>query len=503
MADELTLKNTAIPLGWNPSPLSEQFNKEAEDLHARANAPMVETVMKAASPQASPEDRVKAGDIFKNANEARMGDVIQSIVNLNPRELYISLTGGASKPEVGFDAAGNQYEVMYNQRGERRSIRDLKTNKMLDDKALAETNGITTRLDVTPERQKAFQAIGATVQDVAKARSDDFLRTQNAAGAAGAAGRNIQDLALQNDVITKRLGPASLDAQTLGFIRGISNIRTGDTQATKSLIDKAKEIANGTKKYTDLSDGEKKALGANLGLYYNEGKNHLEANGNAVNSNDIEKIGRSFEESQSSDKAVQTRQQDMLARAQTLLAGKVERLDDITALINNNAKIAIAQNSIEKHGGIGVANPNLPHELGNSFMSARQKAASDEFYGASAQLFSQFVAQKREQMRPGQSPDIGALQVEFANSPAMEKLRVAAIEKSRLIEKDNVAVAAEINSRPPMTGLTNEPNRRAVQPPAETMPTRTAPAGARVPAQQPAPQPTVRRGLGEIFGGAR
>ena len=435
MADQLTMKNTSIPLGWEPSPFTEQANKQAEDLHARASAPIVETVMKAASPEATPEDRVKASDIFKKSNEARMGDVIQSIVNLNPRDLYISLTGGASKPEIGFDAAGNQYEVMYNQRGERRSIRDLRTNKLLDDKALAETNGITTRLDVTPERQKAFQAIGATVQDVAKSRSDEFVKTQRAAGAAGATGKAIQDWAVENDAITKRLAPASMDAQTLGFIRGISNIRTGDTQATKSLIDKAKEVANGTKKYTDLTDGEKKALGVNLGLYYNEGKNHLEANGNAVNANDIDKMGRSFEESQSSDKAIQTRQQDMLARAQTLFAGKVERLDDITMLINNNAKIASAQNSIEQHGGIGVASPNLPHELGNSFMSARQKALSDEFYVISAQLFSQFVAQKRAQMRPGQSPDIGALQIEFANSPEMERLRNSSADRSHQVEK--------------------------------------------------------------------
>jgi hypothetical protein len=503
MADQLTIKNTSIPLGWEPSPFTEQANKQAEDLHARASAPIVETVMKAASPDATPEDRVKAGDIFKNSNEARMGDVIQSIVNLNPRDLYIALTGGASKPEIGFDAAGNQFEVMYNQRGERRSIRDLRTNKLLDDKSLAETNGITTRLDVTPERQKAFQAIGATVQDVAKARSDEFVKTQKAAGAAGATGKTIQDLAVQNDAITKRLSPASLDAQTLGFIRGISTIRTGDTQATRSLIDKAKEVANGTKKYNDLTNDEKKSLGLNLGLQYHEGKGFRNANGDSVNTNDIDKIGRSFEESQSSDKAIQTRQQDMLARAQTLFAGKVERLDDITALINNNAKIAAAQNSIEQHGGIGVASPNLPHELGNSFMSARQKAISDEFYGISAQLFSQFVAQKRAQMRPGQSPDIGALQVEFANSPEMERLRRSSADRSHQVEKENAIVAEEINKRSAMRGLTNEANRTPVQPPAEAMPNRTTPAGSRAPAQQTAPQTTSRRSLGDIFGGPR
>lgn len=502
MADQLTLKNTSIPLGWEPSPFTEQANKQAEDLHARISAPMVETVMKAASPNASPEDRVKAGDIFKNSNEARMGDVIQAIVNLNPRDLYIALTGGASKPEIGFDAAGNQYEVMYNQRGERRSIRDLRTNKFLDDKALAETNGITTRLDVTPERQKAFQAIGATVQDVAKARSDEFIKAQKAADAAGATGKMIQDLAVQNDLISKRLSPSSMDANTLAFIRGISSIRTGDTQATRSLINKAKEVANGTRKYNDLTNDEKKSIGLNLGLQYHEGKGLRDANGNSVDSKDIDRIGRSFEESQSSDKAIQTRQQDMLARAQTLFAGKVERLDDITALINNNAKIAGAQNSIEQFGGIGVASPNLPHELGNSFMSARQKAISDEFYGLSAQLFAQFVAQKRAQLAPGQSPDIGALRYEFANSPEMERLRKAAAERSHIVDRENSIVAEEINKRQTLRGLTNETNRTPVQPPPEAIPART-PAGARVPTTQSSPRPTTRPSLADIFGGNR
>ena len=85
MADQLTLKNTPISLGWEPSPLTEQANREAEDLHMRANAPMVQTVMKAASPQSSPEERIQAADVFKSANEARMGDVLQAAISLNPR----------------------------------------------------------------------------------------------------------------------------------------------------------------------------------------------------------------------------------------------------------------------------------------------------------------------------------------------------------------------------------------------------------------------------------
>ena len=502
MADQLTLKNTPISLGWEPSPLTEQANREAEDLHMRANAPMVQTVMKAASPQSSPEERIQAADVFKSANEARMGDVLQAAISLNPRDLYIALTGGANVKERGYDGAGNAYGVVYNQRGELRGYEDPITGKPLSEQQLSQIGPITSKRDVTAERQKAFQAAGIGLSEYATARTANYINTKNAAAAAGANGALIQDLGAQNDQIAKRLSPASLDTKTLGFIRGISNIRTGDTQASRALTDKAKEIANGKSKWDELSDADKKALGINYGIYYNESKNHLESNGNKVNSNDIDKLNRSFEESQSSDKAIQTRQQDMLARAQTLAAGRVELLDDITALINNNAKIATSQNAIEQHGGIGVAKPNLPHELGNSFMSARQKAISDEFYGASSQLFYEFVKDRTANLRPGQSPDIGALQAEFASSPEMIKLRRYAAERSHAVDKENAVIAKEINARTPQQGLTNETKRTPVQPPAETMPNRT-PAGGKAPATQPATQPTARPSLGSIFGGPR
>jgi hypothetical protein len=502
MADQLTMKNTPISLGWEPSPLTEQANREAEDLHMRANAPMVETVMKAVSPQATPEERTKAADVFKSANEARMGDVLQAAINLNPRDLYIALTGGANVKERGYDGAGNAYGVVYNQRGEIRGYEDPITGKKLSEEQLAQIGPITSKRDVTAERQKAFQAAGIGLSEYATARTANYINTKNAAAAAGANGTLIQDLGAQNDQIAKRLSPASLDAKTLGFIRGISNIRTGDTQASRALTDKAKEVANGTRNYNDLTGDEKKSLGLNLGLQYHEGKGFRDANGNSVDTKDIDRLARSFEESQSSDKAIQTRQQDMLARAQTLAAGKVELLDSITALINNNAKIATAQNAIEQHGGIGVAKPNLPHELGNSFMSARQKAISDEFYGAASQLFYQYVKERTANLRPGQSPDIGALQAEFSSSPEMMKLRRDAAERSRIVDKENSVVAQEINKRNVIPGLTNETNRTPVQPPAETMPNRT-PAGSRAPASQTTTQPTGRRSLGTIFGGSR
>lgn len=503
MAEGLTLQNAPINLGWEPSPLLQQSNKEAEEIHQRVHAPLVQTVMTAASPNATPDDRLKAAKIFETSNEARIGDAIGAIANLNPRDLYIALTGGSSVKEPGYDGAGNSYEVIYNQRGELRGYRDITTGKQLTPEDLQKTGPITTRRDVTAERTSSFKAMGASLQDVAKARAADLVKTFEAAKEAGANGGLIQELGAKNDEISKRLSPASMDTNTLAFIRGISNIRTGDTQATRSMIDKVKEGQTGNKSSKDFTDNEKKSIGLNLGLQYHEGKGWVNSKGEVQSSSDIDRLARQFEESQSSDKAIQTRQQDMLARAQTLFAGKVERLDDITALINNNAKIASAQNAIEQYGGIGVAKPNLPHELGNSFMSARQKAISDEYYGAASQLFYQFVKDRTANLRPGQSPDIGMLRAEFANSDAMKNLRRAAAEKSKVVDIENNEVAKQINARTQMTGLTNETARTPVQPPAEAMPNR-APTVGRPPVvrsttdSSAAPQ---RRSLANIFGG--
>jgi len=185
MADQLTLENTKNVLGWEPNPITAQANKEAEDLHMRATAPLVQTVMKAASPQATPEERMQAGDIFKSASDARIGDVIQGIVNLNPKQIYLGLTGGADVKERGYDGIGNDYGVVYNQRGEIRGYENPLTGKKLSEEELAQIGPITSKTDVTAERQKVFQAMGATIADVAAARAQSYIPTKKVAAEAG------------------------------------------------------------------------------------------------------------------------------------------------------------------------------------------------------------------------------------------------------------------------------------------------------------------------------
>lgn len=495
----LTMKNVPSGIDWGQSKDFEQANKANEELHQRIYAPVVQQVINTASGNGTPEDNIAVANVFSTANEARIGDVLAGIFKADPLKVYVGLTGGADVKERGYDAAGNQYAVIYNQRGELRGYQNLSTGKPLTEKELAQIGPITSKSDVTAERQQVFKAIGATLADVAKARADDFINTQQLAREAGVNGGLIRDLGAQNNEITKRLSPASLDPNTLAFVKGISSMRTGDQQQTRSTVDTLLQNADGSKKSDTISKSAKDSIGLNFGLQYHQGRGWTDAKGNVATREQLEKMGRAFEEGQSSDKAIETRQQDMLARAQILLAGKPELLNDITALVNNNAKIAMAQNQIEKFGGIGVARPNIPHQLGDSFMSARQKAISDEYYGASSEAFYNFMAKRLKDIPAGRSPDIGALRAEFAQSPEMTLLRKNAAEQSHMVDKENARISEQIGQRQAMPGLTNEGRREPVAP-RENASRNLGPQGSRPPAVSatPAAEVPARRSLSEI-----
>lgn len=481
----LTMKHVPSNLDWGQSADFEQSNKEAQLLHERIYAPVVQQVITAASPNATAEDRLAVSDVFKTANEARIGDVLGGIFKADPLKVYVGLTGGADVKERGYDGAGNQYAVVYNQRGELRGYQNLSTGKPLSEQELAQIGPITSKSDITAERQQLFKSIGANLADVAKARAADFINTQELAREAGVNGGLIRELGTQNNEITKRLSPASLDPKTLALVKGISSMRTGDEQQTRSTVDTLKEFANGTRSSNELSKSAKDSIGLNFGLQYHQGRGWTDSKGNVVSANELEKMGRAFEEGQSSNRAIETRQQDMLARAQIIAAGKPELLSDITALINNNAKIAMAQNQIEKFGGIGVARPNIPHQLGDSFMSARQKAISDEYYGAASEAFYGFMAKRLKDIPVGRSPDIGALRAEFANSDEMKKLRKNAAEQSILVDKENATISQQVAQRQAMQGLTNEGRVEPVAP-RENAARNLGPQGSRPPAAPPA-----------------
>lgn len=490
-------------LGWE-TPELDQMNSFVAEKHMQESAPMVGAVMKAASPTATPQDRLKAASAFQSSNETRIGDVLGAIANFNPRDLYIALTGGSDVKERGYDGSSNPYAVVYNQRGELRGYEDPATGRRLTEDELAAIGPITSKRDVTAERQAAFKAAGASLAEVAAARNQAFIKTQNIAKEAGRNGGLIADLGAQNDEITQRLGPATLGPKQLAFIRGISNIGVGDTSAIRQVNEKLDRASVGRLTNDEWRKTADVLGGIALGLQYREGEGLTDSSGVKVNRDKLEQLQNSFEKSQSSNKNVQARQADMLARAQTLAAGDENLLRDITTLINNNAKISLSQNAIEQAGGIGVAKPNLPHELGESFYSANLKAKSDRMYGELAALHSQFMLAKAGTLRPGQSPDIGRWEVEFSNLPQVREIRKATKQAADSYIESVKPDIERINKQTVPVELTNQ---SMVANPNMTMPAATPPSSSsNLPGAAPRPkepakaEQKVKRTLDEILG---
>ena len=484
---------TANTFGWD-NPELDQINTMVSERHMAESAPMVQTVMKAVSPTATPQDRVEAANVFKTANEARIGDVLGAIVNLNPKEIYIALTGGADVKERGYDGASNPYAVVYNQRGELRGYEDPVTGKRLTEKQLAEIGPITSKFDITAERQAAFKAAGVTLADLAAARNKAFINTKNAAAAAGKNGLLISELGAENDAITQRLGPASLSPKALAFIRGISTIGVGDTAAVRKANETLNRFINGRQTADEWRKTQDALGGLNFGLQYREGEGLVDSSGKKVNEEKLQQLANTYEQSQSSNKNIQARQADMLARAQTIAAGDENLLRDITTLINNNAKISVAQNEIEQYGGIGVAKPNLPHQLGESFYAANLKAKSDEMYGKLSVLHSQFMNAKMQTLRPGQSPDIGKWEAEFSSLPEVKNIRNTTREFADAYIQKVKPDIERLNKQEVPRELTNQSMvtaPAAAVPPAPATTTPAAPAASAPPKPRPSAPSTV------------
>jgi hypothetical protein len=488
--------------GWD-TPELDRLNNEVAVQHAAEYAPVVDRVIKSVSPTATQQDRLAAADDFgKVANTARIGDVIQSIVNLNPRDLYIALTGGANIEERGYDGGSNPYAVVYNQRGELRGYKNPETGRMLTEKELATIGPITSKRDVTAERTAAYKAKGVSLEEVAKARTASFLQTQNAAKEAGKYGALIADLGAQNDEITQRLTPATLPVKTLAFVRGIGSIGVGDTETVRKGTEELARFSKGKATNDEWRKTQEALGGLAIGLQYREGEGLTDASGKRMTEEDVKSHADIYSRSLSSNKNIQARQNDLLSRAQTLAAGDENLLRDMTTLINNNAKISMAQNDIEKAGGISVAKPNLPHELGESFYSANIKAKSDRMYGELAQLHSQFMAAKAGTLLPGQSPDIGTWEAEFANLPQVKKLRS---DTKKSADEYIIRMQPEIerlNAQNVPRELTNEgmvaapakaiPETKAAVPPRTTTEPKLSP--------KPETKTPARKALNDILG---
>jgi hypothetical protein len=504
------IKANASTFGWQPNPIIEKLNADTAARHAQEAAPAVQAVMKVASPNATGEDRLKAANVLKSANESKPEDVIRSVLNLNPADLYVALTGGSDRREEAIDSTGNLYYKVYNSRqnpanpaGELRRIEDALGN-VLSDKQRAEVGPLTSKSDITAERSARFIANGQAFVPVAQANSQNYVNLQKSGAAAAIHGTGITDLANQVNELGQKLGKYSLSPDTLQKLSGVSSIRTGNTQQIQNATERIKQFlsTNGT------NEGWKKTVddagGFNLGLQFKEGQGLFFGNEKISKAEDLDRVAKTYANTQSSSENIERRRNDMLAEAQ-IAATKIDpknrsqALADMNDFINKNAQIALMQNEVEKAGGVPGAKPNIPHQLGDSFQSGTLKAISDRAYGETANLWAQFINEKRAQLPAGAVPPMGQWEAEFANSASLKDIKTRAKADSLAYLKKSQPEMEQLSVTPAQALST--PTIAAAAPPPAAGPVVSENVGKPAPKKSAPPPPASKskKSLADIF----
>jgi len=486
--------------GWDENPQLGLVNQQAAQDHAEEFFPHVQKLIKSVLPTATPQDRMAAGESMKalqNSNEARIGDVLGALVNLDPKALYVAATGGADVKEEAYNKAGQRYFKVYNQRDELRRYEDGKGNA-LSDKDMESIGPLTSKRDITAERLPAWVASGQTFKDVAAAQAANWNKTLKTGAAALTSSGVIKDASVDNQSILPDLYKVSLDPNVRAILSGAATISTGNQKDISTANQTASKMENGTATSSDLSNLINSAVGVQLGLKYSEDKGLTNSKGERVTSSDIKSAANSYATSQSSKDAINARQTDLLAKAQLLKAANIPNIDKIQRFINNNHQIALAQKDIEDNGGIGIAKPNLPYSQGDSFTLAHIKAVNDEQYADLASKYGQTVMKQSQSLPPGTTPPIGTVEAQLSIDPEVINRKL----KARQTMKDVVAnTEAQMNAIPTQSATDVSPaltNAGPVAPPAAVTPA-TKPTVAK--SKPPAPVTEKKKILNSIFGG--
>ena len=491
-------------IGFEISPQLQYVNSQVAAQHETETAPMIQSIMSAASPNATGEDRLAAAQQLKNASgseEFRGGDFIQSLISGKPRDMYIAATGGADIRTRAWDQNGKEYVKVFNQRkSDVNPYGEVRRYETLDGKPVDEASLkgklITSQVEIPLTQQPFFQAQGLTAKDVAAAQSANWNNIQKTASNAILAAPELKSLTQDNRVVLKQLQPFSVDPATRTLLAGAAEMRTGNTQELQNATEKMKEFASGKATKDDFSKNEKTLAGLNTGLLYQEGKGFVDSNGKTLTTNDIERISSSRRDSMGSSSAVTARKDDLMQKAQALaLKGQLKNFDLIQRYINNQYKTAKLVGDIEKHGGIGIAKPNLDFQTGDSFSLAFTKNELDDAYADLADMYSKTVS-KAQQELGSNIPAIGRVESAIATNPFVKQRKQQAFADIKTFEESNAPVQQAISQQTVSPALVTQPGQPV---PAPAVAATNKPSGSRPPvAAAPA---AAKRSLSSILGG--
>jgi hypothetical protein len=476
------IKVPATSLGWGPNPELDNLNKYTQDLHDKVNMPMAQTLVKATDPTATPDDHLAAAKIVKNistSDEFRLADLLGAIGKRDYAGVVKAFSGGSDVTKEAYDSNGNQYRKIFNQRasasnplGELRRYEapDGKGGwRQLSSEEIQKIGPITTIEEVPLNQQPFFMANGIKAKDVATAQSAQNLREQRTASVAALASGTIRQAAQEQQDLTKKLLPDSVNPKTLALLAGANQIRSGSSKGAEAAQESLSSFEKGKGSNDSWEEFKKNNAGVAFGLRYEEGKGLTNGSGQRASTAEIQSLKNSISKNATSDASITADRDALLEKAQILANnGDIKNIDLYKRFINNQYIIAKAQNEIEAAGGIGIIQPNLPYQKGDSFSLAHTKAVLDETYADLAEKYAKTVFDVQRRYGPN-VPAIGTVQNELSQDKEIGGRKRAALDSINRFLDENKDVLNKINKGGVNPQLLAQPGAQAVAPSVPTI----------------------------------
>ena len=437
---EVGLKVDRDVLGYEPSPELKLMEASFARKHEEETAAPVQAFAQSLQ-QPSPENNIKAADALKKlsgVDQPQLMNAFYSVLRGNLRDVGIALTGGAPVPTQAYDSSGKEWIKVFNERrteqnpnGEIRGYIDPSTGKKYtpDEIQALKVGPIMSVKEIPVQQQNFFAAQGITAKAAAQEQINSWLKNQKVAQAANANAPFLVDTAnaLEKELSDPNVIKMSVSGPGRELYAGINEMRTGNTSAISKSAETMKRFMKGDKKTNEVNDALKQGGGLNLGLQYHEGKGWTKSDGTVATEDDINQAASNAKSSMSSENAITARRDNLLQRAQLAAAnGELKDIDRIQRIINLKYQQDIAIQDIENAGGIKIARPSLPHEVGDSFALLGVKNKLAKQYGELASVYSQTVADTMAQ-NPNSTPAIGTVEALLKNNPYVRQNR----EKTR------------------------------------------------------------------------
>ena len=286
---------------------------------------------------------------------------------------------------------------------------------------------------------------------------------------ASARAGTIRDAAIENQGITKTLLPDSINGKTLALLAGANQIRSGSSRGAQAAQESLSSFEKGKGSNDSWEEFKKNNAGVAFGLRYEEGKGLTNGSGQRASTAEIQSLKNSISKNATSDASITADRDALLEKAQILANnGDIKNIDLYKRYINNQYIIAKAQNEIEATGGLGVIQPNLQYQKGDSFSIAHTKAVLDEAYADLAEKFGNKVSDT--QKRYGHIvPGIGVVENELAQDKEITGRKRSALDSINKFLIENKDTLDKINKGGVNPQLLAQPGAQAGVPAVPTI----------------------------------